>query len=233
MSNLYIVATPIGNLQDINLRALSTLEKVDLIACEDTRKATVLINEFFPEKRTEMLNKLFSYYDEIELQKIPQVMNLLLNGKDVALISDAGTPTISDPGFKLVRECIKNNIKVISVPGASSVISALVTSGLPTDKFMFLGFLPQKPGHRLKFLENVKKQLEIQSNTVIFFESPHKLLKSLKDLKTVFGNMEITIVREQTKLVEENIVGNIVELIEKYKKGIKGELVILFNIKET
>ncbi len=233
MSNLYIVATPIGNLQDINLRALSTLEKVDLIACEDTRKATVLINEFFPEKRTEMLNKLFSYYDEIELQKIPQVMNLLLNGKDVALISDAGTPTISDPGFKLVRECIKNNIKVISVPGASSVISALVTSGLPTDKFMFLGFLPQKPGHRLKFLENVKKQLEIQSNTVIFFESPHKLLKSLKDLKTVFGNMEITIVREQTKLFEENIVGNIVELIEKYKKGIKGELVILFNIKET
>ncbi len=233
MSNLYIVATPIGNLQDINLRALSTLEKVDFIACEDTRKATVLINEFFPEKRTEMLNKLFSYYDEIELQKIPQVMNLLLNGKDVALISDAGTPTISDPGFKLVRECIKNNIKVISVPGASSVISALVTSGLPTDKFMFLGFLPQKPGHRLKFLENVKKQLEIQSNTVIFFESPHKLLKSLKDLKTVFGNMEITIVREQTKLFEENIVGNIVELIEKYKKGIKGELVILFNIKET
>lgn len=233
MGNLFIVATPIGNLQDITLRALDTLKNVDYIACEDTRKSSILIKHYFPDIEKQMFDKLFAYYEEIETHKIPQVISFLLNGKNVALISDAGTPTISDPGFKLVRECIKNNIKVISIPGASSVISSLSASGLPTDKFMFLGFLPQKPGHRHSLLENVKKSLESISTTVIFFESPHKLLRNLEDLQSVFGNIKITIVREQTKVYEESIVGNVEEIIKKYKKGIRGELVVLFNLKDS
>jgi len=233
MGNLFIVATPIGNLQDITFRALETLKNVDHIACEDTRKASILIKQYFFETQKEMYGKIFSYFEEKEAQKIPQIINLLLNGKDVALISDAGTPTISDPGFKLVRECIKNNIKVISIPGASSVTSSLVVSGLPTDKFTFIGFLPQKKGHRVKLLENVKKSLENLPSTIVYFESPHKLSKNLEDLRLVFGNIKITIVREQTKIYEEIITDNIEELIKKYEKGIKGELVILFNIKES
>jgi 16S rRNA (cytidine1402-2'-O)-methyltransferase len=233
MGSLFIVATPIGNLQDITLRALDTLKSVDFIACEDTRKASILIKHFFKTSEKQMYDKLFSYYEETEFKKIPQVINLLLNGKNVALISDAGTPAISDPGFKLIRECIKNSIKVVSIPGATSLISSLVVSGLPTDKFTFLGFLPQKPGHRIKLLQNVKISLQNLSTTVIFFESPHKLLKTLEDLKSVFGNISITVVREQTKIHEEIVTDTIELVINKFKKGVKGELVILFNVKET
>ncbi len=233
MGSLYIVATPIGNLQDITLRALETLKIVDFIACEDTRKAVILINHYFPNDQKEMQGKLFSYYEQVELTKIPQIMNLLANGKSVALISDAGTPSISDPGFKLIRECVRSNIPVISIPGASSVVSALVASGLPTDKFTFLGFLPQKPGHRIKLLENVKTSQQSLSSTVIFFESPYKLIKTLQDLKKVFGNIEITLVREQTKVHEEIIASTIDELSERFAIGIKGEFVVLFSLKTT
>ena len=232
MGNLYIVSTPIGNLQDITLRALETLASVDFIASEDTRHTTILIKKYFEENPREITDKLFPYYEEIEVQKIPQVMNLLLNDKNVALVSDAGTPTISDPGFKLVREALANKIKVISIPGPTSLISALVSSGLPTDKFQFLGFLPQKPGHRLKFLIDLKKSLEILSSTVIFFESPYKIKKSLIDLKEVFGDIEIVVGRELTKIHEEVIKDKISIFIEKYEKSSpKGELVILFNLK--
>src|SRR5574337_1409837 len=152
MGNLFIVSTPIGNLQDISKRALSVLADVDFIACEDTRKTSILINNFFQENKKSILDKLFSYYEEKEVEKIPKILNMLINGKDVALVSDAGTPLISDPGFKLIRECIKNDINVVSVPGPSAVISALTVSGLPTDKFLFLGFMPLKQGHRIKLL---------------------------------------------------------------------------------
>lgn len=231
MGNLFIVATPIGNLQDITLRALKTLEEVDFIASEDTRKTTIIINNFFKGRERQMQDKLFSYYEQVEVQKIPQVINLLKNGKNVALVSDAGTPAISDPGFKLIRECVKEGINVISIPGASSVVSALVSSGLPTDKFIFLGFLPQKPGHRIKLLQNLKESLNILNSTVIIFESPYKLQKSLSDMKEVFGDIEITIARELTKIHEEVKKDKISTILEYYKKGIKGEIVILFNLK--
>lgn len=232
MGNLYIVATPIGNLQDITLRALSTLKDVDFIACEDTRKTAFLIRHYFKEDQKEMVNKLFSYYEEKEIEKQSKITNLLLNGMNVALVSDAGTPTISDPGFKLVRECIKLGVKVISIPGPSSVVSALVSSGLPTDKFTFLGFLPQKPGHRIKFLENLKKSEDFISSTIIFFESPHKLQKSLSDLLIIFGDIEIVIAREMTKIHEEITKQKISEYIVLYKNKLpKGEFVILLNLK--
>jgi len=229
--SLFVVATPIGNLKDITSRALEVLESVDFIACEDTRKTTILINKFFKGRERQMQDKLFSYYEQVEVQKIAQVINLLQNGKNVALVSDAGTPAISDPGFKLIRECLKQGIKVVSVPGASSVVSALVSSGLPTDKFLFLGFLPQKPGHRVKLLENLKLSLEIINSTVIIFESPYKLQRSLSDIKEVFGDIEITIAREITKIHEEIKKDKISSILEYYKKGIKGEIVILFNLK--
>lgn len=229
---LYIVATPIGNLQDITLRAIEMLGKVEYIACEDTRKSAVLINKFFPNKKREMIEKLFSYYEQVEQRKIPQVLNLLKNGKDVALISDAGTPTISDPGFKLVRECLRENIKVFSIPGPSSVISSLVSSGLPTDKFTFLGFLPQKSGHRNTLLKNLKKSQGYISSTIIIFESPYKIYSTLTDIKTVFGDIEVVIIRELTKIYESREVNKISQLLKAYEnKNPKGEITILFNLK--
>lgn len=232
MGNLYIVATPIGNLQDISLRALKTLESVDIIACEDTRTTSILIRKYFETNPKEILDKMFSYYEQTEKQKIPQIINMLVSGKNIALVSDAGTPTISDPGFKLVRECIKNNINVISIPGASSVISALVSSGLPTDKFTFLGFLPDKQGHRIKTLQDVKDSQKILKSTIIFFESPHKLKRTLQNMFEVFGDIDITVARELTKIHEEIKHGKIKYLISDYSsKNIKGEIVIVFSLK--
>lgn len=232
MGTLFIVATPIGNLQDMTLRGLKTLEEVDFIACEDTRVASILIRHYFKENPKEILDKLFSYFEQNEIGKISQVLNLLQNDKNVALISDAGTPTISDPGFKLVREVLNQGIKVVSIPGASSVISSLAASGLPTDKFTFVGFLPKKPGHRIKLLENIKNSQKILSTTIILFESPHKILNTLKDLDSVFGNIDITIARELTKIHEEEFSDKISNLIVKYEKQKpKGEIVVLFNLK--
>ena len=231
MGNLYIVATPIGNLQDISLRALKTLESVDFIACEDTRTTSILIKKYFETNPKQILDKMFSYYEQTEKQKIPHIVDMLLEGKNIALVSDAGTPTISDPGFKLVRECIAHKIKVISIPGASSAISALVSSGLPTDKFTFLGFLPQKEGHRLSLLKNALESEKNLSTTIIFFESPHKLKRTLEDMLKVFGNINITIARELTKIHEEIKQGNLKELVEEYSiKKARGEIVILFNL---
>lgn len=245
MGTLYIVSTPIGNLQDISLRALRTLFNVDVLACEDTRRTGLLlqklVDEFAePEDPTspsglrgasQKRPMLLSYYEQIEAQRIPEIIEYLIDGHDVALISDAGTPLISDPGFKLVRECLAQNIKVESVPGASSVLTALTSSGLPTDKFTFVGYPPHKPGHRVTFFENIKRAQESLNTTVIIFEAPHKLKKTLEELQSVFGDIEIVLTRELTKIHEEIRQEKISEALAHYKKTTpKGEFVLLFHL---
>lgn len=232
MGNLYIVATPIGNLQDITLRAMETLKTVDYLLCEDARTTSILLN--FINKHlgeTENKPKLIPFYEGNEVKIIEEVISTLKNGINIAVVSDAGTPTISDPGFKLVRECLKEGVKVESIPGPSSLISALVSSGLPTDKFLFLGFLPKKPGHRKTALTNLKKSLNLIESTVIIFESPYRLLKTLDEIKDIFGDIEIVIARELTKIHEEVRKDLISNQLTHYKNGVKGEIVILFNLK--
>lgn len=227
---LYLVATPIGNLEDITFRALNTLFTVESILCEDTRKTLNLLKHY--QKPGQLIPKLTSFFEENELQKMPLIISELKRGAEIALVTNAGTPTISDPGFKLVRECQKEKIKVISIPGPSSPIAALASSGLPADKFTFIGFPPNKLGQRVKLFEKVKNSTEILSSTIIFFESPFRLAESLTDLQTVFGDIEITVCRELTKIYEETVSDKISSFREKYTKTVpKGELVILFNTK--
>lgn len=235
MGTLFIVSTPIGNLQDISLRALKTLFNVDVIACEDTRRTGLLlqklVDEFAEHPEDKKRPMLLSYYEQIEAQRIPEIIEYLTEGHDVALISDAGTPLISDPGFKLVRECLTQNIKVESVPGASSVLTALTSSGLPTDKFTFVGYPPHKPGHRVTFFESIKKAQESLNTTVILFEAPHKLKKTLEELKNAFGDIEIVITRELTKIHEEIRKEKISEAQKHFQKTTpKGEFVLLFHL---
>lgn len=229
MGILYIVSTPIGNLQDITLRAIDIIKETEYIACEDTRKTGFLIKTLADKFGSFGDKFLFSVYEENETGRIPEVLNVLENGKNVVLVSDAGTPLVSDPGFKLVRECIAKGVKVESIPGPSSVISALVVSGLPSDKFTFVGFLPKKPGHREKLLKNINKSLQLVKSTVIIFESPFRLVKTLEELQEVFGDREVVVVRELTKIHEEVKRGNLAEITEYYrKKAPKGEIIILF-----
>ncbi len=237
---LYIVATPIGNLEDITIRAIKTLLTVDGIACEDTRKAGFLLKTL-RERYSDLVDsavaietqRLISYYEQNELQRIPEIVTALKNGLDIALISDAGTPAISDPGFKLIRECIREGINVESIPGASSVISALVSSGLPTDKFLFVGYPPRKPGHRAKFWQNITLMIRIIRVTVIVFEAPHKLVKTLQEMREVFGDIEIVIARELTKIHEEVRRERISDSLEHFKKKeLRGEFVVLINAGE-
>lgn len=241
MGTLFVVATPIGNLQDITLRAVEVLTSVPLIACEDTRRTGNLLHslQFLPELNWENFKKdpiqqkprLISYYEQNELQRIPEIMSFLKNDMDVALVSDAGTPTISDPGFKLVRLCVQEGIRVESIPGPSSVISALVASGLPTDKFLFVGYPPKKEGHRKKLFTDLSV-LPIKT-TIIFFEAPHRLVKTLGELQEVFGDIHIVVARELTKMHEEIRRDEITKVISHFEKtNPKGEFVILFNIKE-
>lgn len=235
MGTLYLVPTPIGNLADITLRSLRTLFEVDVIACEDTRRTGLLLEklltEFSPNPEDKRKPQLLSYYDQVELQRIPEIISLLKFGKDIALVSDAGTPAVSDPGFKLVRECIKEGLKIESLPGASSVLTALTVSGLPTDKFLFVGYPPHKPGHRVSFLENIQTSLKSINSTVILFEAPHKLLKTLSDLQSVFGDIEIVLCRELTKLYEEIRREKISDSLTHFKKTPpKGEFVMLFHL---
>jgi len=224
MGNLYIVATPIGNLQDITLRAIKVLQSVDVIACEDTRKTGILLSQILPPDAQKP--KLVSFYEQNELQRIPEVISALKDDLNIALVSDAGTPTVSDPGFKLVRECIREGIKVESIPGASSVITALTLSGLPTDKFLFVGYPPKKPGHRETLFQKLT-QLPIKT-TIIIFEGPHHLLRTLNELKKTFGDIDIAICREITKIYEETRREKISESIKHFEKTEpKGEFVIL------
>lgn len=234
MGILYIVATPIGNLQDITLRAIKTLQSVDVIVCEDTRKTGLLLQRIIQTSEVEstrpLRSRLISYYEQNELQRIPEIINALKNGLNIALVSDAGTPTISDPGFKLVRECIREGIRVESIPGPSSAISALVSSGLPTDKFLFLGYPPKKPGHRKDFFRNIASMIRIIKATIIMFEGPHRIIRTLEEMKEIFGDIDIVICRELTKIHEEIRREKISDSITHFiKTNPKGEFVILFN----
>lgn len=231
MGTLYIVSTPIGNLEDITFRAVKTLLSVDVIVCEDTRRMGIFLQHISLSSNGSQIPKrpqLVSYYDENEIQRIPEIIEMLKQDKYVALVSDAGTPAISDPGFKLIRACIQEHILVEAIPGASSVLTALVVSGLPTDKFLFLGYLPHKESHAKKQLEHVKEVTNIIKTTIIIFEAPHKLLKTLKRMKEVLGDCDIVICRELTKIHEEVLRLSIRESIEHFtSKKPKGEFVIL------
>ena len=215
---LYLVPTPIGNLQDITLRALETLKSVNLILAEDTRTSGKLLKHF--EINTPML----SHHMHNEHKMVEQLAKRMAAGEKFALISDAGTPAISDPGFLLVRECIAENIEVQCLPGATAFVPALVSSGLPNEKFVFEGFLPVKKGRqtRLKFLQE-------EGRTIVFYESPHKLLKTLGDFKEHFGeDRKISASREISKLYEEHIRGTVTEVIEHFTiKPPKGEFVLI------
>lgn len=225
MGTLFIVSTPIGNLEDITLRAKRILSKVEIIACEDTRKTGNLLKQLSISRP-----QLLSYYEENELKRIPQIIKLLKEGKNVALVSNAGTPTLSDPGFKLVRECIRQGIKVEAIPGASAILTALVSSGLPTDKFLFLGYLPKKQGKRTKLLKNIATMNRITVMTIVIFLSPHRLVQELADIKQIFGDIEIVICRELTKVHEEIRREKISQSITHFEKvKPKGEFTLLFN----
>tara|TARA_X000000368_G_C22704288_1_gene568152 strand:+ start:24 stop:674 length:651 start_codon:yes stop_codon:yes gene_type:complete len=214
------VPTPIGNLGDITFRAIETLKSVDIILAEDTRTSLKLLKHY------KINSKIESYHMHNEHKKADSIINKISEGNTIALISDAGTPSISDPGFLLVRECIKNNIEVECLPGATALITALVISGLPSDKFLFEGFLPAKKGRtkRLKELSNEKK-------TIIFYESPHRILKTLKDFSDYFSpEKQVSVSREITKIYEETFRGTIEESIEHFEKNKpKGEFVIVLS----
>jgi 16S rRNA (cytidine1402-2'-O)-methyltransferase len=224
MGKLYVVGTPIGNLKDITFRAIEVLQSVNFIACEDTRRTSILLNHYKIEDK-----KLLSYYEPKESVQVPKIIKLL-EKEDVALVTDAGTPSISDPGYKLIRACIEKGIPVEVIPGPSAVITALVGSGLPTDRFTFVGFLPKKGLNN--FLEELKAY---KDSTIIAFESPNRVLKSLEAIKETYGdNTTVCIARELTKLHEEYIRGRVVEVLEELSKRgeIKGEVVILWRMVE-
>ena len=217
---LFLVGTPIGNLEDITLRALRTLKEVDLIACEDTRQTQKLLNHYGIEKRT------VSYHEHNELERAPELIVHLENGDDVAIVSDAGMPGVSDPGYRLVALAVRHHIRVVPIPGASAFLSALVASGLPTDSFRFGGFLPAKAGARRSLLEASR----LSSRTLIFYEAPHRLLETLQDVADILGpERRIVVAREVTKLHEEFLRGQAGEVLGQMKKreDIRGEITLL------
>ncbi len=222
-SKLYLVPTPIGNLEDITLRAIRVLKEVDLILAEDTRTSGKLLKHF------EISTHMQSHHMHNEHRMVERIIERIKNGETVALISDAGTPAISDPGFLLTRACVESGIEIECLPGATAFVPALVNSGLPNDKFIFEGFLPVKKGRqtRLTFLTE-------ETRTMIFYESPHKLLKTLTNFAEYFGaNRPISVSRELTKLYEETVRGSIAEVIEHFTiKAPKGEFVIVVGGKK-
>ncbi len=217
-SKLYIVPTPIGNIEDITIRAKRILQEVDLILAEDTRTTGKLL------KLLNISNKMSSNHLHNEHKNLENIINYILEGNVVALVSDAGTPAISDPGFLLVRECVRNNIDVETLPGAVALIPALVNSGLPNERFCFEGFLPPKKGRNKRLL-----QLKDESRTMVFYESPYRLLKTLLQFAELFGNdRNASVSRELSKIYEENVRGTLVELVEHFKEQkVKGEIVIV------
>jgi 16S rRNA (cytidine1402-2'-O)-methyltransferase len=223
MGKLYIVPTPIGNLKDITFRAVEVLKAVDLILAEDTRTSGKLLKHF------EINSPLQSHHMHNEHKTVESLINKLKSEMTIALISDAGTPAISDPGFLLIRACIENNIEVDCLPGATAFVPALVNSGLPNDKFVFEGFLPVKKGRQTRL-----QILAEETRTMIFYESPHKLIKTLAHFCEYFGeNRSVSVSRELTKLYEETIRGTAKEVLEHYtKKPPKGEIVIVVGGKK-
>jgi 16S rRNA (cytidine1402-2'-O)-methyltransferase len=215
---LYICGTPIGNLEDITLRALKILKEVKLIAAEDTRHTKKLLNHY------QTNTKVTSYYEYNKFKKAPYLVEILKNGQDIALVSDAGMPGISDPGYVLINLALKNNIKIIPVPGVSALITALVASGLTTNKFVFEGFLPRKIKERKRYF----KSIENEERTVIFYEAPHRLKRALKDMLEIWGDRKIVIARELTKKFEEIIRGGLSQVITEINtKEIKGEITLV------
>ena len=215
---IYLVATPIGNLEDITLRALRVLKEVDLIAAEDTRNTLKLLNHF------EISKPLISYHRHNEEIKVDSLIEKAKQGQNIAVVSDAGTPGISDPGEVIVKEAIKENIEVIPIPGACAAINALIASGLDTTEFAFFGFLPLNKKLRKEKLDEIKNE----NKTVIIYEAPHKLTNTLQDLKQIVENRNIVLARELTKIHEEFIRGNIDEVISK-TDSLKGEMIILIE----
>ena len=216
MGILYVVATPIGNLEDITLRAIKILQEVDIIAAEDTRHTLKLLNHL------EISKPLISYHRHNEEIKTEILIRKLVEGQDIALVSDAGTPGISDPGEVIVKKCIDEGIKVIPIPGACAMINALIASGIDTKQFIFLGFLPLNKKSRKERLEEIKNS----QKTMILYEAPHKLQATLKDLSNILENRQIVLARELTKIHEEFIRGNIQEIIQK-ADNLKGEIVLV------
>src|SRR5678816_196336 len=219
---LYLVATPIGNLADITHRAIQVLSNVDLIACEDTRHTHKLLNHYGINTKT------ISYHEHNEQQRATELIDRLKQGTNVAVVSDAGTPSISDPGFRLVRAAIENEIVVVPVPGPSALISALIAAGLPTDEFFFAGFLPSRTNARRARLA----ELQSVPGTLIFYEAPHRLVATLKDAREILGEREAVVARELTKLHEEIRRGRLSELTADYtdrKADVRGEIVVLID----
>jgi 16S rRNA (cytidine1402-2'-O)-methyltransferase len=218
MAKLFLVPTPIGNLEDITLRALRILKEVDLILAEDTRTTGNLLKHY------DIKTRMAAHHLFNEHRSVPLITDRILSGENIALVSDAGTPAISDPGFLLVRECLKAGIEIECLPGPTAFVPALVNSGLPCDCFHFEGFLPPKKGRQTRL-----KNLAEMPHTMVFYESPHRLIRSLEDFAVYFGaERKASVSRELTKIYEENIRGTIIEVLEYFKaKTIKGEIVIV------
>jgi len=219
-ASLFLVATPIGNLEDITLRALRVLKEVDLIACEDTRQTLKLLSHYSIHTRT------VSYHEHNEMTKAAELVVDLEGGAKIALVTDAGMPGISDPGFRLIALAIRHHVPVVPIPGASAFLAALVASGLPTDSFRFSGFLPAKSGQRRKLLESVKDS----PRTQVFYEAPHRLLETLADVSEVLGEARhVVVAREVTKLHEEFLRGRAGEILKQLKSrgDVKGEITLL------
>jgi 16S rRNA (cytidine1402-2'-O)-methyltransferase len=214
---LYIVSTPIGNLKDITIRAIEILNEVDFILCEDTRVTSILLKHY------NIIKQLTSFNAFSEIKKIPSIIERLISGQSYALVSDAGTPAISDPGVRLISEAIKNGIQVITIPGATALIAALTISGLPTDSFVFEGFIPQKKGRQKKL-----KELSEEERTIVLYESSHRIIKLIDELIEYFPERYIVVCRELTKKFEETWRGYPIELKEKLvEKIVKGEFVVV------
>lgn len=220
MGTLYVVATPIGNLQDITLRALDIIKKVDFVACEDTRQTLKLLNSF------QLKKKLISYFQPREKEKIPIILKKLDEGFDVALVSDAGTPGLSDPGFPLIREALKQGIRIVPIPGASALAAALPISGLPTHRFLFLGFPPLKKTAARKLLTSVKDE----PGTLIFYIPVRKIESFLELIMEILGDRDVVIAREMTKIYEEFIRGRITDVLSRISTlTVKGEATLLIH----
>lgn len=218
---LYIVATPIGNLKDITLRSLEVLKEIDIVICEDSRRTSLLLSHYNIKKSLIILN------DYNESRNFLQIIERLKDGEKLALVSDAGTPLISDPGYKLVRECLHQGIQVDSLPGPSSVITALVLSGLPPNKFMFLGYLPEKPGHRTEALKKLTPEV-----TYIIFVAPHKIIKTLQEVEQTLGDIEITLAKELTK-IHQNVQSKKISIWLQELKNPKGEYILLLRLNSS
>jgi len=218
MAKLYLVPTPIGNLEDITLRALRILKEVSLILAEDTRTTGNLLKHY------DIHNRLLAYHIHNEHKVLEKIIQQLSDGEDIALVSDAGTPSVSDPGFLLVRECVKNGITVETLPGPTAFVPAIVNSGFPSDRFFFEGFLPHKKGRQTRL-----KELALLPHTLIIYESPHRLVKTLEQLIVFLGaERPVSVSRELTKIHEETIRGTLAEVHDFYKdKTVKGEIVIV------